>query len=73
MLAKKHQTQLDCPSMSIIMTIAQERGLEKTLKDIQRHPSSADLLDMTNNSWLSPMRNATKSVLIANKHLASSL
>jgi hypothetical protein len=55
------------------MTAAQHKKVQHGLHGLKKHPSSADLLDLSANSWLSPMRNATRLVLINNKQIAASL
>lgn len=71
--AKNQCAQLNCISTSIIMAAAYTHKVGNSLRDIQEHPSSADLLDLSESCWLSPMRNATRSVLISNNMLAKSL
>lgn len=75
--ARKHRTRLNCSATSIIMTTTQRDSNRKELKapsnSIKEHPSSPDLVDLSTNSWLDPMRTTTKSVLSENKQIVRSI
>ncbi|CAE6481723.1 unnamed protein product [Rhizoctonia solani] len=64
--AKRNRALINCPTTIIIMTTAQRQG--RVLgNDIKKHPSIEIPFDLTENSILAPMRNRTKSVLMAKK------
>ncbi|CAE7233837.1 unnamed protein product [Rhizoctonia solani] len=70
--AKKNRSLINCTTTIIIMDTLQQRGISAAT-DIKKHPSSAIVLDFTDNSLLAPMRNKTRSILMLDKSVVKDL
>lgn len=75
LLAEKHRSELACQSMCTIMTTTQRDGMLALPRPISlpEHPSASALQDMSENSLLWPMRDATRSALASNEDIVKGL